>query len=464
MRSLLITLTFFTSFFYLTFTSNSQENFILAGEIDSIMYTDIQDTFLTTRDDAWEMYYNVDLNQDNEMDFLITAYFATGASHKYRDIFIEPYGNNKIAFSDSIPTIHLGTGDTVFYNNRPKGLHFGDTINSSIQFLSDRMYLRRYTYWPQQLTHFNWGNFEYIPVLLEGEGSEYGWIKVSEVTDRTIKIESFGVDINPQISFIEFNQDQCGLITNHGYTYENISQMCGSHSAGYKIYLHGEQKYEKCIEFGGCSVLNMMFISETTGFLIERNSNGHTIYKTNDSGANWLLIGGGAPAYLGFYLVNANTGYLITTWDDPLNLYINRVSDISDYNYSDSNINQNTIINDTIFGESFCELDTLGFKIRNYNDTIEYKIALIKEASGLQDFIKTYKLQFYPNPSSNFVFFQEVTGLDDSEYIVTDLSGKMITTGVSDNNQIYIGNLRKGIYLIQLTNKNGGYFGKIIKK
>jgi hypothetical protein len=269
---------------------------------------------------------------------------------------------------------------------------------------------------------------------------------------------------NAQISFVGFEQDQCGLIINHGYTYENIPLMCGSHSSGYKIYLDGENIFEKCIEFGGCSVLEIMFVSETTGFIVESNPNGHTVYKTKNSGVDWFPIGGGAPTYLGFYLVNANTGYLVTTWDSPLSLYINRVSDINQYNFSDPNINQDTIINDTIFGESYCQTDYLGFKIENSGDTIDYKIIFIIEPLSVQGAIYNREIGFYPNPCMNFIFFQEKTGIENIEYEITELSGKIIKTGVSDNNQIYIGDLRKGLYLIQLTNDNQEYFGKIIKQ
>jgi Secretion system C-terminal sorting domain len=269
---------------------------------------------------------------------------------------------------------------------------------------------------------------------------------------------------NAQISFVGFEQDQCGLITNHGYTYENIPLMCGSHSSGYKIYLDGTEVFEKCIVFGGCSVLEIMFVNETTGFIIESNPNGHTVYKTENSGVDWLSIGGGAPTYLGFYLVNANTGYLVTTWDNPLNLYINRVSDINQSYFSDPNINQDTIINDTIFGESYCPIDYLEFKIQSSGDTIDYKIIFILEPLSIQGIIYDREIGFYPNPSMDFIFFQDTMRIANSEYKIAELSGKVIKTGVVDNNQIYIGDLRVGLYLIRLTKDGREYLGKVIKQ
>jgi hypothetical protein len=268
---------------------------------------------------------------------------------------------------------------------------------------------------------------------------------------------------NAQISFIGFEQEQCGLITNHGYTYENIPLMCGSNSSGYKIYLDGEEIFEKCIEFGGCSILELMFINETTGFIVESNPNGHTVYKTENSGVDWFSIGGGAPTYLGFYLVNANTGYLLTTWDNPLNLYINRVSDINQYYFSDPYINQDTVINDTIFGEPYCQTDFLRFKIENSGDTIDYKINFIIEPSSVQE-IYNRKIEFYPNPCKDFIFFQEKMRVEDIQYEIIELTGKIIRTSVSNNNTIYVGDLRKGLYLIHVTNDSKEYFGMIVKQ
>ena len=190
---------------------------------------------------------------------------------------------------------------------------------------------------------------------------------------------------------------------------------------------------------------------------------GHTVYKTENSGVDWFSIGGGAPTYLGFYLVNGNTGYLLTTWDNPLNLYINRVSDINQYYFSDPHINQDTVINDTVFGEPYCQIDYLSFKIENSGDTIDYKINFIVEPLSVQGIYKR-KIEFYPNPCKDFIFFQGKMRIEDIQYKIIELTGKIIKTGVSNNNSIYIGDLRKGLYFIQLTNGNKEYFGKLIKQ
>lgn len=270
---------------------------------------------------------------------------------------------------------------------------------------------------------------------------------------------------NAQISFIGFEQEQCGLITNHGYTYENIPWMCGDHSSGYKIYLDGERIFEKCIEYGGCSVLDIMFINETTGFIVERDYNGHTIYKTENSGLEWSSIGEGAPTYLGFYLVNANTGYLITTWNTPFNLYISRVSDIKKRRFDDPNINQDIIIYDTIFGESFCGYDSLNFKVKNSADTINYKISFLIEPLSIRDVRLSEEIVIYPIPCTDFISIQKELQINNIfKYEITDMTGRLIKSDFLIDNQIYIGDLKNGFYLIEFHDKNKRLTGKILKQ
>lgn len=280
-----------------------------------------------------------------------------------------------------------------------------------------------------------------------------------------ILLGCFSLNVNAQITFIEFEQEQCGLITEHGFTFENIPLMCGSHSSGYKIYLNGAQVFEKCIEFGGCSILEIMFINETTGFLVETNPNGHSVYKTINSGTSWSYFGGGAPTFLGFYLVNENTAYLLTTWDNPLNLYINRASDIRNRVISDSEIMNDTLINDTIFGIGFCDYDTLGFKIKNANDTIHYQILFNVELVSINNITYDNQIRIYPNPADDFIEFSQNFRLcDECRIKVFDTNGKLIESFNYTNKRIYIGDLKAGIYFIEVSDRDKRRIGKLIKQ
>ncbi|MBE9481262.1 MAG: T9SS type A sorting domain-containing protein [Bacteroidetes bacterium] len=266
-----------------------------------------------------------------------------------------------------------------------------------------------------------------------------------------------------QVFFLGFDQIQCGLITNHDYTYDN-SLTC-PHGTGYRIYKNGIQVFEKCIEYGGCSVLDMMIISETTGFIIESNSNGHTIYKTVNSGVNWEPIGGGAPTFLGFYLVNQNTGYLVTTWDNPLALYISRVSDINTIFITDSNINNDIIISDTIYGDPFCEMDTLSFKIKNNFDTISYYILLNVVPLNIQDISIKSKASIYPNPVNDYFTFKNIEFMQSDNCItIYNYDGSFVKVLESSKKKnFYVGDLNTGIYLIEISNKQNKAIIKMIK-
>lgn len=268
-----------------------------------------------------------------------------------------------------------------------------------------------------------------------------------------------------QITFIGFDQTQCGLITNHGFTFENISMLCGSHSSGYKIYKDGNKVFEKCIQFGGCSVFQLQFINETTGFLLESNSIGHIVFKTTNSGTTWTAIGGGAPTLLGFYLVNSNTGYLVTTWDSPKAVYINRVSDINQRVIIDNNINNDTIIGDTIYGEPFCSISTLNIKIKNVNDTVDYKIVFNLKPLSVSDNQINSDFKVFPNPAKDFIVIdkKEISKGDCFIRIYNYIGSIVKEYKAADTNIFYIGDLENGVYLLEISMKDKKAICKIIK-
>ena len=184
----------------------NQENYIIAGHTDNLLFTDIQDTCLSTFNIiGLVLEYDIDINQDNDLDFQIAAYYSTGASHTIEWIRIEPYNNNKIAFSDSVPA--WNPEDTVFYSDKVRGLNMGDTINDNIVFINDIMYLKNNSALPNWQLQINWGNYEYIPVILETvsiDSMMYGWIKVICTSYDEITIESFAVEtLNNTIDLFE---------------------------------------------------------------------------------------------------------------------------------------------------------------------------------------------------------------------------------------------------------------------
>lgn len=275
---------------------------------------------------------------------------------------------------------------------------------------------------------------------------------------------------NAQTSFLGFDQEQCGIIKNHGYTFINLTRQCYSHTANYKVFLNGKLTYEKpCLNYTFNYVVTLLFINDSTGFLIEKNSgSNHSVYKTKDYGKSWRYLGWGGPTYWGFYLINEYNLYLITgaNGTGPL---ITRASDIdSKYpqEYSKFFTTENEImIEDTIYGNSFCNYDALNFKIKEGADTINYIIKLKNEPLTTVSQIKSETLlELYPNPADDFINLVSAR-FGISNIRILNSSGINIKEFDDSNfNRLYIGDLKKGLYLIELKSGNNIQIGKFIKE
>ena len=265
----------------------------------------------------------------------------------------------------------------------------------------------------------------------------------------------FVVKVFSQATFLGFDRKQCGLVENPGYTYSNIQGLCSSHSAVYKIFFDGNLVYEKqCSYLNFYSVDTLVFINDSTGFLIERNPYGYAVYKTNDYGRSWTGLGGEGPSLLGFYVVNEHDVYLITT-ANGWGAIITKASDINgkgnfDY-YQEVNIIDNeAIINDTIYGDIFCDIDTLGFKVKKGADTISYKIAFQNEPLPTESrYLSEPQLKIYPNPCSNYICFThnllENVAIECTLYTI---DGRLLKSSKTFDNRMFVGDINRGIYLL----------------
>jgi len=269
-----------------------------------------------------------------------------------------------------------------------------------------------------------------------------------------------------QISFLGFDKSQCFKNENIDYTYQNLT--C-SHTSYFRIYKKGTLVYESasCSTLESNSVDSMIFISESTGFIINSGMEGYSVLKTTDSARTWIPIGGGTRTFLGLFLINANTGYLITTWDSPKAVYIDRISDIEHaFLTTTKDSIKDTIIKDTIFGNPFCKIDTLSFKIKNGIDTLQYKIVLNIKDLPTQVPILNRSFDIFPNPVSDFMNIN-VTGLNKSETKIEmyNSSGMLIRIfDTLNKTRFYVGDLKTGIYIIELFDNDKRLISKIIKE
>ena len=186
-----------------------------------------------------------------------------------------------------------------------------------------------------------------------------------------------GFNISSQISFVGFSLPVCGQPLTNVYTYSNTSSGGGSGSShGFRIYKNGTLVYAAGGQAqGGMQGRDIIFINDSTGFFVYRNfSSGIIVIKTSDYGVTWTQLGGGAPDYLGLFIINENFVYLVTTYNAVV--YVSKLSDISPYTpiINDNIVNTDVYKMDTILNSSLCNIDSLDINVKNGLDTITYHI------------------------------------------------------------------------------------------
>lgn len=82
------------------------------------------------------------------------------------------------------------------------------------------------------------------------------------------------------------------------------------------------------------------------------------------------------------------------------------------------------------------------------------------ETVGLENVI-TNPITIYPNPTES-VLNIKMLGKQSTAYIISDISGRKILTGIT-NNQLDISNLKPGLYTLQLQGKKHPNHLKFIK-
>lgn len=186
-----------------------------------------------------------------------------------------------------------------------------------------------------------------------------------------------------QISFIGYSQPVCIQPITSVYTYTNWTSGMGSGTLhGFTVYRNGSiiysasgsQSYSRFCD-------GISFINDSTGFIADRQAaSGIKVFKTDDYGVTWTLIGQGGPTFKSLYPVNANYVYLVSTTEgfNPVSVIIARCSDVEppqNLFILDQNINSDICVVDTSFHNSICNIDSLDiFLVNSTTDTIAYHI------------------------------------------------------------------------------------------
>ncbi|NQU34798.1 MAG: T9SS type A sorting domain-containing protein [Bacteroidetes bacterium] len=267
-----------------------------------------------------------------------------------------------------------------------------------------------------------------------------------------------------QFSFIGFDKQEC-FSPDTNYTFETIE--CEYNSTGYRVFKNETMVFEKC-ENNHVVPNYMKFINETTGFLIESNGNRELtlVYKTNNSGYSWQEIGvaGWYSGYQSCYIVNPNTIYTVMLFGfGGHSIYIHKTSDVPNYSSiilpNETTSLNDTIINDPIFGSPLCDSDSLIFMIKYNQDTISLRLNFVHQNDYIKDNPPLDNLRFYPNPTSDYF---SIDGIDYNSVIIYNYHGSVVKK-IQRAENLYIGDLFSGIYIVEIIHKKGRSKVKMVK-
>jgi alpha-tubulin suppressor-like RCC1 family protein len=74
------------------------------------------------------------------------------------------------------------------------------------------------------------------------------------------------------------------------------------------------------------------------------------------------------------------------------------------------------------------------------------------------------QLLVYPNPTTDFLYFEEQLKHDFTTYSITDIAGRVIQEGKISSNSIQVSQVARGIYILSLKGKSASVSGKFIKE
>ena len=94
--------------------------------------------------------------------------------------------------------------------------------------------------------------------------------------------------------------------------YQNVPNMCGNHSTGYKLYYKDSLILEECLQNGGVSIGDSLHVNDSTVYLVEKSSTGSTVLCTKNGGSSWLKFQAGPSDFLKFHTVSTELIYCLT--------------------------------------------------------------------------------------------------------------------------------------------------------
>ncbi|MCK6648668.1 MAG: T9SS type A sorting domain-containing protein [Bacteroidia bacterium] len=272
---------------------------------------------------------------------------------------------------------------------------------------------------------------------------------------------------NAQITFTAFDQPYCGGTVNHTYTFLNYDIGGGGSGTQHCYYVFRDGVVILNVIGGsmgaGQFCRELIFINDSTGFLLAETPNTAYAKKTSDYGQTWQLIGNTAPGYRAFFPISLNYGYLFSSPTSNM-LYVARCSDIeppvSNYIY-DYSIYSDEFRWDTIIGPTLCGIDSLNAFFKNDSTfKVDYHFYFYELPVGIEEVETNKAFNIFPNPSSTSITIK--ASFPFIEGTIIDMQGKIVKS--FNSSSIDISQLEQGLYFIRIKDEKGKFhFLKFIK-
>lgn len=111
---------------------------------------------------------------------------------------------------------------------------------------------------------------------------------------------------------------------------------------------------------------------------------------------------------------------------------------------------------------------TSGFYYVTNDQALTLNRSVVCEVTGLEEAASTEIHQIAPNPTSDFITVALVQDLTDAQVTLTDLTGKVLKSWTlgqfQSSTRIDMSDAAAGMYILQVSAKEGQYHGKVVKE